>query len=799
MKRLWRIRLISVVICISTVFYLGFFRGKFSGWLGKGYSEYKLSINEVMVNNRCSIRDEEGDFEGWIEIYNRGNKAINLNGFGLSNESRQPFLWTFPDITIEPEDFLIVWTSAKNMIGSHGGIHTSFKLKNKDKVIVLTSPDNCWNDIFVLKPMGEDISYGRLPDGGPMCFGFDEGTPGKANSVEILIEGPDAERSEGPLFSHKGGFYTRAINLALSSNHPDAKIYYTLDGSAPTKESSYYTKPIFIPSKNNEAAIVRARIYREGYPASRVITQSYFINENIYETYNTPVVSLVTDPANLFDYKKGIYVAGRIFDQWVINNPGGVINQATPANYNQRGKKWEREGSIELFEADGSVGLVQNVGIRTHGGYSRANALKPLSLYARKEYDDKEYFYYNFFDEKAVKRSRLLLRTSATDSKYALFRDAFIQSLVKGTALDLQNSRPCIVYINGKYYGIHNIREAYDKTYISERYNMDPESVVIVKNPTGTAGVEIQEGYAGDEMHYNKVIKYIKEHNMKAAGCYDYVRTLIDTDNYIEYAVLQIYCDNRDWPGNNVFVWRKRTAAFLPDAAYGHDGRWRWLVYDLDYGFGLHYGKDAVQNNTLKMATEKNGPPWPNPPWSTLLLRSLLEKEEFRNQFINTFADRLNTIFLPETVIEKIEAMKKIYYPNIMTHITRWGLHGNKIENWLAEIEGMKSFASERPKYMYQYIAEYFGLKGTDEITIEMSEGGSVKVNTISINHGDAPWKGTYFSGIPITIEAVPEPGFTFEGWEGAEESKERIIKISLMKSSKLKAYFKELNKSDID
>ena len=137
MKRLWRIRLIFVVICISTVLYLGFFRGKFSGWPGKGYAEYQLSVNEVMVNNRCSIRDEEGDFEGWIEIYNRGNKAVNLNGFGLSNEPRQPFLWTFPDITIEPEDFLIVWTSAKNKSESHGGIH-KLRLEQR-RAIVLTS------------------------------------------------------------------------------------------------------------------------------------------------------------------------------------------------------------------------------------------------------------------------------------------------------------------------------------------------------------------------------------------------------------------------------------------------------------------------------------------------------------------------------------------------------------------------------------------------------------------------------------------------------------------------------------
>ncbi len=801
MKQSWRLRFIFVFLCISIMLYLGYKRNLVASISEDESWKYQLVINEVMVNNRSSIRDDEGDFEDWIEIYNKGDVAINLHNFGLSNDPKQQFVWRFPDRIIQPKSFSTIWISGKNKNESDGAMHTNFKLKNKDKVIILTSPNNKWKDIVALEPMGDNISYGRVPDGSTKLYGFDGGTPGKANTNEILIEGSNTKRLEGPLFSHNGGFYTQAFNLNLTTNDTNATIYYTLDGSVPTKESNYYNnKSIPIPFNDSGATIVRARTYQYGYPNSEIITQSYFVKNDIYDTYNIPVISLVTDPKNLFDYEKGIYVPGKIFDQWKIKNPSSEINSLTPANYNQKGKKWEREASIELFESNGTLGLIQNIGIRIHGGYSRTGDSKSLSLFARKDYDDKEYFMYDFFDGKSKNLVngnkinqfyRILLRNSATDRKYSLFRDALIQSLVQDHVnLDIQNSKPSIVYINGEYYGIHNIREAYNKDYISNRYNINQEDVVMIKNPTGIAGVEVEEGYVGDEMHYNRIINYLEKNDLKIKSNYDYIKTQMDLDNFIEYNVLQIYCDNRDWPGNNVRIWRKRTQGYNPNTHYGHDGRWRWMVFDLDYGFGLYTGEKAAKNNSLKRATEMNGPDWPNPPWSTILFRSLLENAEFKNQFINVFADQLNTIFLPEVVIDKVEAMEAIYFPNIMSHITRWNLHHKKVENWSDEIKGMKNFAIERPKHIYQHITEYFGLSGTATIRVISAGGGSVKMNSLRIENTDIPWEGVYFKDIPITAEAIAEPGFVFVGWEGISTSQDKMITINLSQSGDLKAVF---------
>lgn len=799
MNRFKIYRIIFVILCIGVSVFLGYRSNILNGYTVNASMEYQLVINEVMTNNRNSIRDDDGDFEDWIEIYNNGDTPVNLAGFGLSKDSKEPFYWTFPDITIEPKSFNIIWASGKNKKDSkdEDEIHANFTLNNKDRYIILTSPDKRWKDIFILEPMGEDISFGRFPDGSSDFYGFDDGTPGEPNEGQTLVKGPNTERLESPIFSHNGGFYTEGFELSLKTVDNDAKIYYTLDGSIPTEKSKLYTEPISIFPNDGKATVIRARAYKEGYPKSDAVTHSYFVSKNIYESFNIPVISIVTDPDNLFDYRDGIYIPGRVFDRWREDNPDSVVTGAAPANYNQRGKLWEREASVELFETDGRRNLAQNIGIRIHGGYSRSNSLKSLALYARENYDENPYFYYDFFgNREIIKYSKILLRTSATDSKHSFFRDAFMQSLAREVGiLDTQRFKPCIVFINGDYYGIHNMREAYDKDYINSHYGINPEDVVMIKNPTGVAGVEIHEGFPGDEMHYNKIIAFLKHQSVKNDQDYSYVKTQMDIDNFIEYNIFQIYYDNRDWPGNNVLVWRKRTEKYEPDAPYGHDGRWRWALVDLDYGFGLYQGEKAIENNSLERALEKNGPDWPNPPWSTFLLRSLLENNEFKNQFINTFADRINTIFKPELVIEKIEIMKSIYYPNVEKHILRWNLHSRRVENWLEEIEKMKRFAAERPRYVIQHIIECFGLKGTANIKINADEGGIVKINSLTLKYSDVPWEGLYFKGIPITIEAIPEPGYVFAGWEGINESDPNAT-IELSYDISVKALFrKETNR----
>ena len=260
MKRLLLLRPAFVVVCFVITLLLGIKQeipllARVGGGVG-----YRLDINEVMSDNRSSIRDEDGDFEDWIEIYNGGDTPVNLKGFGLSCVPKLPFLWTFPETILDPGAYIVVWASEKNKAVPDYPLHTNFKIKSKDKAVILTAPGAVWHDIFLLQPMGENISCGRLPDGGERIYGFDNGTPGKSNiGSEALADGPDTKRLEEPIFSRDGGFYKMPFYLALTARDSDIEIYYTLDGSVPTREKLLYTGPIPIPSKENGATVVRAR------------------------------------------------------------------------------------------------------------------------------------------------------------------------------------------------------------------------------------------------------------------------------------------------------------------------------------------------------------------------------------------------------------------------------------------------------------------------------------------------------------------------------------------------------------
>jgi len=644
--------------------------------------------------------------------------------------------------------------------------------------------------------MYENISCGRIPDGSDTIAWFDGETAGAENTLQPLKEGCASKRLAPVIFSKHGGFYENEIVLTLTHEDSDARIYYTLDGSDPSMESILYEGEIRIPYKSNEATVVRACAYKEGYPRSKIVTNTYFVEKGISKKYDIPVLSIVTDPDNLFDYRKGIYVAGKVRDDWIETHPDEVIDSGTPANYNQEGKKWERQAHLEIFRPDGKADLRQGIGIRTHGGYSLSLQNKTLKLLARNDYDDNALFNYDFFhndSEEDLPVTGVIMRNSATDAHYTFFRDAFVQSLADPSILDLQKSQPVISFINGEYYGIYNIRTLYNEQYLYNKYGIAPEDAVIIKNPSGGIGDEIQAGFQGDEIPFCQVYLFIKENDIKIEENYAYVETQIDIDNYIEYNILEIYCGNEDWPANNVRIWRKRTAKYEPEAPYGNDGRWRWMIFDLDYGFGL-FGK-SYKNDSLAMATAIGSKNWNNPDEYTVMLRSLLHNETFRNKFVSRFADLLNTRYSAETVLEKLNSFQALYAPYVEDHIKRWNLHKGQIENWMAQIDIIRNYVKNRPYYIRQHICNYFNLD-TVELCLTVGEGGKVRVNTIELEPSDTPWNGVYFKGIPVKLEAIPQNGYEFVGWKGTIESGSKSLTKNLTAATSLNAVFRKSDKS---
>ena len=543
--------------------------------------------------------------------------------------------------------------------------------------------------------------------------------------------------------------------------------------------------------------MVRAKAFHADGSQSITETHTFFVDPNITSRYSLPIFSIVSDMENFFDYEQGIYVKGRVWDE---NRDFNIDWLPHPANYMQRGEAWERPVHIEFFELQGQRKLAQNAGIRIHGIFTRMARLKSLRLYARASYDQMDQFEYEFFPglsdsvQGEIKRSyrTLLLRNSGNDFGSTMMRDAMMQALISHTNLDTQAYRPVIVFLNGEYWGIHNLREQIDEHYLASTYLLDQEDIVILEN-----NAEIQIGNKGDEGHYLALLDFVTTHDMTDELVYSQVATQMDIENYIDYLITEIFIRNSDWPHNNVKLWRLKTDTYRPDAPYGHDGRWRWFIFDTDSGFGLDtvLGDEEYDTNILSQGLYQPGAR----EWSGLLFRSLIKNPQFFNQFINRFADHLNTTFTPERVIAMIDHMQAVIRPEMAEHIRRWRTMDDSITVWENNVEVMRSFARNRPAHVIQHILRQFNLPGTAILTLQSdSELGYIRINSIDITTetpgviNSEKWSGTYFQGVPIHISAIPNPGYQFTGWEGIDQP-DPDLQLMLTENLTLKANFASL------
>jgi hypothetical protein len=390
---------------------------------------------------------------------------------------------------------------------------------------------------------------------------------------------------------------------------------------------------------------------------------------------------------------------------------------------------------------------------------------------------------YAFFDNRPHDQyRRLLLRNSGNDENVTYFRDAAIQRIVSELNIDYQEYQPSIVFINGEFWGLLNLRERQDKYYLARHYGLNPDKLDILERNS----IVIE----GDIKHYNAMRNFMASNDMKTKENLAYINTQMDIANFRDYQITQIFIRNFDWPSNNINYWRYKTDQYNPGAPKGQDGRWRWLLYDTDHGFGYSGGATSYEENALERAIVS-----PGREWSTFILQKLLENDSFKNDFINRFADLLNTTFLPDRMIGVINELKKGIEANMPAHIHRWS-RLNSMDHWDNRIEVMRIFARERPAFQRQHIREYFGIT-QPEITLRVDvadkDHGYMRVNTLLLKSPrfSYPWSGQYFYDIPIQIEAIALPGYIFSHWTG-NESLSPILTIRPKETINLVAHFME-------
>ncbi|MBI4657333.1 MAG: CotH kinase family protein [Verrucomicrobia bacterium] len=716
-----------------------------------------LFINEVMPKNLSKVADADGKYWDWIEIFNPADTAVDLRGYGLTDDESRPHQWQFPRLFLQPDSFVLVFASGLDRSEPGKELHASFRLNAGGDQLFLTAPDGRTLDQVQLPALAADQSVGRLPDGDGawQIFAKPLATPRAPNF--FVSTGP---LIQPPRFSIERRFHPRGtvLNLELQRAIPGPTIRFTIDGSPVTAASLAYNAPIIL----KRTTVVRAASF-EGDRASAETARTYFIGAE----HKLPVISLAAPPGN-FEFRNGfLYGMGN-----ALGSSGQVL-QSFPFSGSNAWKDREIEVSFEFYEPNHEPAFHQRAGLKIFGGWgSRGYPQKSFALFARSKYGDGKINYPIFPDKPIESFETLVLRNSGNDNQsthqtpprppisgfgatasygsyfvngsFTLMRDAMMQELIKETGLDTQAYRPAVLYINGDYWGIYNLREKINEHYVVANHG-------IAKNQ-----IDLIEAYgtvqAGDSAVYRAMRDFLASRDLANPTNYATVaEKYLQIDNFIDYHLAVIYFQNFDI--GNIKCWRPRTPT----------GRFRWIVYDQDYGFNLWnpevylpaMKRDyADYDNMFKFYTAGSGTGtgWPNEGGRTLLLRRLLMNAAFKERFIRRCADLLNGPFREERVVQKIQAVATVIRPEIARHLDRWNWpelqkrgfgrpHQPEYqpftpETWEKNLQVLLDFAWKRPAKLRQDCISHFRLQeGLAEVTLNVAPSGSGRVRVDTHKH----------------------------------------------------------------
>jgi hypothetical protein len=673
----------------------------------------QVVINEFEASNAATIADpDNGDFNDWLELYNPANAAADLTGWHLT-DSNDSLKWTFPaGTTVPAHGFLLIWAD-----GTGTGLHTSFKLGASGEQLALYDASGQQLDQVFFAEQLTDVSYGRQSDGGSPWGYFTKPTPGSSNEASVFYEDYVVQV---PIFSQSGGFFNGPVTVNIEDLYNAGTIRYTLDGAEPTETSPVFAQAIQITA----TTVVKARMFYANRIPGPVVTNTYFINEG-FEQRDMPVLSLSTNPDYFYGQDSGLYV-----------------QDFKPT--------WEYPVHLELYEPDGLLGFHHDAGVQVGGENAWILPQKLLNIYSRKQYGGGHFDYQIYPKNPRKSFGDIILRCSGSDWSYTLFRDAMMQGLIKAEAdLDVQDFRPCSVFINGQYLGIHNIREKQDADYIEHYHGIDPDSLDYIEN-----NAEIKEG---DAVAYQQMVDLLTA-GVQSDAAFQALDAVADTKNFTDYIISEIFVANTSW-GHNIALFRKRSP----------QGRWRWLLHDYDRGFNL----GNVNGTAMGWATSTTGPDWSNGPWATLFLRKMLDNNNFREQFITRFADHLYITYNPVSINKLVDKHAAWIRPEMPRQVARWegttSSYGNAIPSvafWENEVDKLKQFGVQRNAYMWSDLTSFFAQTGTATLNLEVSDPahGYIKLHEMTVPA--YPWTGKYFQNRPFTLTAEAKPGFNFVRWE---------------------------------
>lgn len=688
----------------------------------------QIVINELMQSNVDGVIDDLNEFpDSWVELYNAGDASVSLKGYRLGITDNSDDAWKLPDQTIASKQCVLVYCDE-----AATKLHTDFRLESgKGCNVYLFNGSEVADMVTGLpKQPAPNIAYGRKDDGGEEWGYQVKPTPGKANFGEVTdnILGD-------PIFSEPGRVITQGSSVTLTLSVPEDSprstlIRYTLDGSEPTRSSNLYmNEPIELTS----TTVVRAKLFCDGWLSPRSVTQSYIL---LPREMTLPVLSISTNDNYFNDAKFGIYVEGNY-------QPG-------KQNYKFN---WRRPMNVEFFDHPESESVINQLCEgRIMGGSSRKYTPRSMILYANKRFGTKHFNYEFFPDQKPgldVQKS-ILLRNSGGDCYYLYMRDAIIQRVMGTyTDLDWQPWRPTIIYINGQYKGIINIRERSTSHYVWANFDK-LEDIDMIEN-----WEQLKEG---DMTNFEAFRKFYNERGHTRE---EYEKWM-DCVEYMNLMITHLFFGNMDFPGNNSVMWRPRVEG----------GRWRFVAKDADWGLGLnqeYYPSltnrcPAYVNAIDWLCNYTVGDYWVKEPKYTVLFRYMMENPDLNREFIERCS-----IYMGDFLNEK--GVREIWDPMYETIKAEYPYHRALIKDtWLnydAELASARQWMAERTNYFYKHLASTYRQGSPIPLTINQSveEASKLNLRFNGIQLSKGVFDGQFFRDHIVTLEAEAPEGKEIKGW----------------------------------
>ena len=654
-------------------------------------------INEMLAANVLTLGDEAGEFDDWIELYNSSGQTIVLAGYYLTDDPANLTQWYVPAYSeIPAHGYLLLWADNDS---EQGTLHCNFRLSSESGRILLVSPDGLTIvDSISYNQQKTDISWGRFPDGQSSGYYFLKPTPGLPNTMGYLSFIPK------PVTNQVSGFYTAPFTVTLNKIYETDTIRYTLDGSDPDEFSSVYMTPLAL----NQTAVMKARSFRDSAAISDIVVKTYFINT----IHKLPVLSVATNPDNLFDPDIGIYI-----------------------HYRGSGRTWERLTNLQYLKNE-ILHFQLQAGIRIQGNSSVVMPKKSFRLFFRDGFGN-DSLNYPLFDHTNVHTFKNLVLRAGYDEDITttygtLIRDPVITELWRRMGYITSHSKFIILYLNNDFWGIYDTRESVNEHFIRDYLHIS--DLDLIRYRYSDWEIKFGSGYA-----WQDAIDFFVNSDLTSDSAFAEANRVIDIDNYTSLHALMHFTQYRSW----------YYGAYAFKGTQPGD-RWQWTIWDMDRAY-----TDITWNGFDHYHDPQD------PFWNNNFIRKLLQNDKYKQYFINRHLDLYNTLFRPENVLPVVDSLAGEIAPEIPMEASRWG---STVSKWETNIEYLRRFVRQRPDTVLKQMTAYFDLDTAITVTVDgTSNEGYIQINTIDIK--DFPWSGKYYPEIPIRVKAVARKGFMFAEW----------------------------------